>query len=362
MIAVRCPGCGRPCHVSLARADEITCAACGYAGAPPREAAAALEDARTALGQTRVELRQIDRRRRAELEQLRGRLANERLGIIVAALFSAATVTLATGYMHRVARVPGFHLVEAVPAFVSALALTWVGARRVATLRHLLSDLEEPWAAHVPSTPGAPAVCYVCGAPVDVAGARSIARCEYCGADNLVDRAVLARMRGRQHLVVEGLGEATVAAATALSNLSLDVQLWSRAVLFVMPALSPALVVLCFLLLDAHQGAIDPGVRYVLDRDEVTHHDCLRAVSAAQQAASPFAVDPGSIVGRSAEGPADSEEDPPDFELPGFRPVRPSGRVVSVSGNPLFGNRASLERDAREERVSLDGLCLAPVR
>ena len=100
MIAIHCPGCGRPSRVSLSRANEIRCDACGYVGTPAREESTALEAAKTALQQTRVELRQLDDGRRVAFAAVRERVADDRLSVAVAALMTAGTVGVATACMH----------------------------------------------------------------------------------------------------------------------------------------------------------------------------------------------------------------------------------------------------------------------
>ncbi len=79
-------------------------------------------------------------------------------------------------------------LMTIVPAYLAAY-----GGRRVTARRHLLAAL----AARPPTSPGGPARCRGCGAPLTVEADALVARCLYCRAENAV-RLTAGELASRQ--------------------------------------------------------------------------------------------------------------------------------------------------------------------
>lgn len=198
---LRCDSCGAP--VALAAGDEAVCASCGGRTPIPAEHRA-LRDASGWDAQTR----------RAAEAALHTFDAPPGLFMRVVAWFAgwpfsavfmlfgvplfffdlvvafklSALLCRALGWPHENIDVMPVDmlsvmmgvvlwLMTVVPAYLAAY-----GGRRVTARRVLLDAL----AARPPSTPGGPACCRGCGAPLTVETDALVARCVYCRAENAV--------------------------------------------------------------------------------------------------------------------------------------------------------------------------------
>jgi hypothetical protein len=307
---------------------------------PEPAAAAALAAARTALRQVAVELRQLDDDRRHAFRNLVPRVREERFSVVSTVAMTATSLLLATAWLHVNLDLKHVRPLELAPTLAGTLGVLAFGLIRIADLYRRLSELSEPWVAHVPSAPGEPARCHVCGAPVPIESTQAVARCAYCGADNLVDPMLLARIRSRHHLVVDGLEETVVAEATALSDVSFDVDRWSLAVRLSLPAIAPLAVWLCFQMVEGYEGPFDRSVPYRREYD-----GCF--VQDSTSNGDTF-VDPGQLVGGMALGAP--------RELFGTE-TESGGRIIELSGNPIFGNRARVFEAGREEVLIFREIC-----
>lgn len=104
----------------------------------------------------------------------------------------------------RYLAVGSFAFMTAVFGF-GVLGATYAG-RRVAGLRELQAGLS----AKLPTSPGGPSCCRLCGADLAFAPSARAARCRYCAAENLVavDPKWIGRARKASEQLASGLSEA----------------------------------------------------------------------------------------------------------------------------------------------------------
>src|SRR5581483_7913228 len=181
--------CGRPAPMSLEHVDALACAACGYRGPPDERARVELERAAESLAKMDATRRQLDVDQVKAVTRARDELRAQRTRVWVCLAVAIAAVTMFLGWAPKNAATwARFLPVVAGVAVVAAL-----GAFLLRSLRARLFVLETSWSARPPIEPGGAARCYVCGGPI--VGEGAVVRCRYCSSDNLVDRAVLERLR-----------------------------------------------------------------------------------------------------------------------------------------------------------------------
>ena len=194
-----CKRCGAP--LVLGDRDRVACPSCGTENdvpVPYRELyRARLTDATTRAEAERV-LRGLDRPPR-QIVKVLARIFDQPLFVFFL-LFGVpvglAAIFFALAANAQIARVFGYADPDDVPfgvtiafafavLFVTALvprALGIFANRRATGRQRLLAAL----AAHPPSTPGGPATCRRCGAPLAVVPDELVAVCAYCRAENAV--------------------------------------------------------------------------------------------------------------------------------------------------------------------------------
>ena len=173
--------------VSLATPELIHCGACGYRGVPSADVTARLREAAEMLRTEAVGDRQLTIAQRRALT--RGAKSE---GCVFAALmllgwpfFLMVASNLIGGLRNEGAEARRQLLAGCsyVPTLVILAGLATVAFFQ---LRRMRGALEASCAALPPGRAGEPAGCYVCGGPVAPRGVEVVARCTFCGADNIV--------------------------------------------------------------------------------------------------------------------------------------------------------------------------------
>lgn len=193
---LRCHQCGEP--LALADAASVKCPGCGATTAVPELHRAALraeqEDAR--IRRTTAGVRALGTMPSWPLRVLGTMFAGwKRLAL---GAYLVATATMAVTLLGVVAMEALFHVnvfmtvrtelrdIYGIPIWVTVVLLTVAlgvyGQRRAVSLRGVQAAL----AARPPLTPGGPAICRHCGAPLSVPPDAVDVRCIFCSTDNLV--------------------------------------------------------------------------------------------------------------------------------------------------------------------------------
>lgn len=189
---VPCPACGAPLEPSLAEPDATVCPSCSRRGAPTGAAAVAVAATRRAvqdLGQQRATL--SDRQERA-VSSTRGALS---VVAAVSALLALPSllVSIVVGALEREAHRgpsawPHLPWILLVPVTLAALLV----------VRRAVAEVESLCGALAPRTPGEPARCHACGAPLDPPNAEQpLVHCGHCRAPNLLSPSALDRATAR---------------------------------------------------------------------------------------------------------------------------------------------------------------------
>ncbi|MFO0983733.1 MAG: hypothetical protein U1E76_18715 [Planctomycetota bacterium] len=197
LLPLACSACGG--LVPLADADRVLCHFCGASIAvPPRHralrAASATDAARRATADALY-----SRLGRTPNAGLRACASVFTPGALLLGLFPASAIigVLLLGavllLVDRLAPFNPFDVLSERPltwwAIITGLVLAWAGTLLGSLARHVALDrqaLQAALAARPPSRPGGPASCRRCAAPLDVVPGALGARCDFCGADNLV--------------------------------------------------------------------------------------------------------------------------------------------------------------------------------
>lgn len=225
LAVLHCSGCGAP--VALGDGDAAVCRQCGARTPIPGEHRALRDAASFDAATRRTAEAALHRLDRPPGPGLRALAVIARIPFWVIFLVFGAPlffVTLPSAFLlaHSIATAAGwpsgddlssallvavmgaqFYLLAVVPAF-----LLIYGGRRVTARARLVAAL----AAKPPATPGGPASCRSCGAPLERTADEHVARCLYCRAENalIAPEAHLKAARG----VVARIA-ATVAEAVA---------------------------------------------------------------------------------------------------------------------------------------------------
>lgn len=230
---------------------------------------------------------------------------------------------------------------------VGVAVVAWLGRRLLGQLRDRLEVLEGSWAAHVPEG-GGEARCHVCGAPVAGGGDPPVARCRYCGADNLVDPVVLARRERGANVIVRGLDAAIEEHATAVSMIDTTTATSFRALTVGMVVVAPIFTLLSTLVIAGVDTPFDATMGYgITGPGWVWNHapcECVYEVRGhrTKEGLPSTEVDPRSLIGR--------------------KDCFYGGTVTGLAGNPLTGNHAVLSVGISERRRPMKELCLEPSR
>lgn len=187
MLSTACPKCGRPAPLSLAAPDRLRCPTCGHAGTLPAAVQAQLQGAHRILQSMGARDRQLTAQQQRSLTSSRGATVGYWLTTAVVSL-----PLLLCGLIGNVISL-GTKQISVAGALVSIAPLALfavvaiVGQRAV---KKRYAALRIACAALPPSSPGQPAACHVCGAPLGSSSA--VVRCGFCQADNLIAPDALA--------------------------------------------------------------------------------------------------------------------------------------------------------------------------
>ena len=193
-----CPRCGAPLPVTLASLRGVRCRACGYAGPAAPDIVERLAAAERALHTAGLHARQFDARARAAIVRALHAGVGVTVAIVLGGLPFALLVPLAiavgvTSDELLASRVLGVLFIAAPAIVYAAVAVVLVRA-----LKRARANLLEGCAAVPPERPGEPAACSLCGATIGAWGTNPIARCSFCGADNVVHPEAMARALARK--------------------------------------------------------------------------------------------------------------------------------------------------------------------
>ena len=197
MLATSCPNCGRPAPIRLG-VTEVDCPACHVRSALEASVQARLAAAATVLDQVDARHRQFGRRSGWLITHtgLRAGLVGCGLLAMVVPFLAFAWVGWKLAMQQR-----GLEVADLTYIFPCATPLAFitlaVGLGMI-NLRRYARELREACAATPPSAPGEPAGCHVCGGAVAQQGTHPIARCGYCGADNVVTASDMAAAQTRR--------------------------------------------------------------------------------------------------------------------------------------------------------------------
>jgi hypothetical protein len=193
MLALRCPHCQAVAPIPVSTRGTLQCDSCGQRSELPDDARRQLEVAERLLKSTDPGKRKLSR---AQAEALvsakRGRKVLWVLhGVFVFLALSWAAVGVAMmveeGRTWDEQLLFGTMCLSPLAIVVSA---AWRGGAKLTARRQALA---EKCAASPPVAPGAPVRCRVCAASILAGSTEKVATCEYCGADNLLGKEVLAR-------------------------------------------------------------------------------------------------------------------------------------------------------------------------
>lgn len=188
MLATPCPACGASNPTCLPSPLLYRCDLCKYEGHPRAQDVPEIEAmARTVRAMERRSL-QLDRTASSMLTSARGARA---IYLLVLALLLFPTI-LTTGIVDWVSGaaeipLPGLTLAPAIVMLVAAIASALLVQRRHQTLI-------AGCAADPPRAGDEAGRCSVCGGPLASGPGAVVARCGFCGADNIVSEATLARV------------------------------------------------------------------------------------------------------------------------------------------------------------------------
>lgn len=178
---VRCPGCGAAQPAS--EAAEATCAHCGETVRIP-------DDVRGRLAAHR--LLPADRARyQALIRKLTsqpgaGTVNRITLAVVVVAVLAWPAVLLAAFYLHHHGTATADRLaLLAAAELLAVLSLAGL-VRRLLAERAALRLFALAYGAAPPPAPDSPPGCRHCAAPLAAGAGTSIARCGYCGTDNIL--------------------------------------------------------------------------------------------------------------------------------------------------------------------------------
>lgn len=268
MLALRCPHCHAAAPIPLSAREELHCDSCGQRSELPEGARRQLEAADELLS------RADPAKRKLSWTQAEGLLSAKtgRKGLwFLHGVFIFAALVWAAGSMAAMMDARGAWDAQALFVPIGLLPLAtvvfaaWRGFSRLTARRQALA---EKCAASPPAVPGAPLRCRVCAAPIQTRGTDKVGTCGYCGADNLVDAAVLARAVSRHKAQVEDLEAEVKAALTDVNAAARAAYVQALKSAFLAPLLGFGT---CFVLVTVLWGIhleADRSAEYAIVKDE----------------------------------------------------------------------------------------------
>ncbi len=338
----------------------MSCAACGYQGPPPAESAHSLRTAAQIVFQSDVRSRQFSAALRSKLASADRRRQRYLLVFILVAL----PITLFSMVMALGIAVDDD--TEGNLFMGSLIALAWIatvgsGALGLALVLRRQRQLVEACAARPPQAPGEPAACHICGAPL-AGGVEGVVRCTFCGADNLVDPRVLARLRHRQSVAQYAIEQEVGAELRSFEHVTTQTSAALAATALAIPIGTTVLLLILLFALNARREPVDAKIRYVAVSTPVGR--CIGKLVSKRGK--------GAVVSFGAWRPDKLPKEQPFDAAAGQEPFSaetligrtletPSGkvgRVEVVFSSPLTGNSAGLRRaDGVMTDTSIAGLC-----
>lgn len=218
MLALRCPLCQAVAPIPVSTRGALQCDSCGQRSELPEDARRQLELAERLLKATDPGKRKLSRAQsRALLSEKRGR----KVLWFLHGVFVFAALTWAAGCVAMMVQEGRawdelllFGAMGLLPlAFVVSAA--WRGGAKLTARRQALA---EKCAASPPVAPGAPVRCRVCAASILAPSTEKVATCDYCGADNLLGKEVLARAVHRTKALTADLKAEVEAALEDVSD------------------------------------------------------------------------------------------------------------------------------------------------
>jgi hypothetical protein len=189
MLVTPCPACGAPNPASLPTPTFYRCEHCQYEG-PPREAdVPRIEALARTLREVEDRTLQLSRIEAEMLSSARGARAFYLLAFALLLL----PVILTTGAVDWVSEVVEQPLPVLALAPAVLMLICGVAGAVVVYRRH--KSLIAACAADPPRSGEETGRCNLCGAPLVSKPGAVVARCGFCGADNLVSKTTLERVR-----------------------------------------------------------------------------------------------------------------------------------------------------------------------
>ncbi len=216
-------------------------------------------------------------------------------------------------------------------AGVAAVAV--LGRIALGGMRRRIAVLEDSWAATPPVAPGEPAACHVCGGPVVAGDDPAVARCPYCGADNLVDHDVLERVARASSAVVTNLDRAIEEQASSLADVMGETHTSLLALLVTIPIVAPVFTLASSLVVGSIETPFDSSARYGFGKSYGTKCACVHPARAGDP---PF--DPATLVAK--------------------KDCHYGGKVERLVGNPLTGNHAVVVVGSSSYDRKMNELCV----
>lgn len=197
---MRCPACGAPAAPS--DANTMACAYCGATIAVPGELRERIRALSVVAGRASITklVEQL-------LEQPGARTVSSRMAVGAMAMFLAWPIAFGVAAWLQAGRVLVLENAMLLAGFaVAAILGVHLALRASLADRQALRLVTLDLGARPPPRPDAPPECHACGAPLAVVADQLVARCVYCGTDNVLDIDVRreARPLGTARMSLQG--------------------------------------------------------------------------------------------------------------------------------------------------------------
>lgn len=337
----------------------MACPTCGFTGALSPAVQAQLQSAQRLLQSIGARDRQLTGQQQRALTSSRG--ATLGYWLTTAAVSVPLILCGALGGMISLGRkeVSFVGALMSIAPLALFVLVAVVGQRAV---KKRYAALRIACAAVPPPSPGQPAACHVCGAPLGQ-GSTAIVRCGFCSADNLVAPDALAAAASARATLVESFETTVRRQATLARTIAKQATLAIVASAIGAPFFTLVLSFLGFMALANVEGPVDLTIRY-----GVVSTPSGKCIAQIYQRTSDkkwlvnFGIYPPS--GSKGIEERDSVDDLPPLTAndflgkrvkPSLDGKRPGGVVERVHGTQAGGNKLVIPGRGREEPP---GLCL----
>lgn len=268
MLALRCPHCQAVAPIPVSTRAALQCDSCGQRSELPEEARRQLELADRLLKATDPGKRKLSRAQaQALLSERRGRKvlwALHGVFIFIALTWAAAGVAMAVQEGREWDEQLLFGTMGLLPLAI-VVSAAWRGGSKLTARRKALA---EKCAASPPVAPGAPVRCRVCAASILAPSTAKVAACEYCGADNLLSKEVLAKAVYRTKALTADLKAEVEAALEDVSDAAWSAYFQAIKSAFLAPLLGFGGTLLVALLAFGIQLEVDRSAEYAVIQEE----------------------------------------------------------------------------------------------